>query len=196
MGVLILNSTGNREGFEDHFCRTLEQLLATVSVRVVSGRGYDLLDRASLNGEQVVVLVSHAAPQSDGSETYLDLGFDPSDDPSGLLNSPTVFAQILGRSRSPFIIVYCCCEALSPETGVSGVEDPHCRGVIACSEAVMDTHVSLVADLVTSVQVLFAQHSPTDDDIHRAVREVRSRWGSDHPNPWYLTAPRVQWEDE
>lgn len=146
MSVLVINTTGNQRNFENKFCSDLLAMINT-QTKLIDIRGENLLDMKLIdnNEHEVIVIVSHAG-RNGSLNTNLDCGFE-----WDALDNPTVFAQLLGNNKKKFILMYCACEGLLPETIVSGVEDKNCTGVIVSRNPVKDTHITIVADVVNLV---------------------------------------------
>jgi hypothetical protein len=151
MSVLILNLTGNRNGFEDLFCENVKSLI-TSNVQIVSKRGLELFNSINLiDGFSIVVVVAHADNNSQ-TTTIIETGLDLEENiPSNIyemLNSPTVLTQILGRNSVKYILLFCACSALSSELLVSVIDDDNCIGTISSKIPIYEKEYSNIAEII------------------------------------------------
>ncbi|AGY75866.1 hypothetical protein [Clostridium autoethanogenum] len=178
MSVLIINITGNQRKFENQFCNDLSSKI-NAETKIKDIRGEDLLAMQGIDGEghEVIVVVGHAG-RNGKSNTILDCGFGWK-----LLDNPTIFTQLLGNNNKRFILVYCACSALSPETLVSGIEDQNCIGVVASRNPVKYTHASIVAEVINLVHEFILENNQDIDSLQRNIRNLVKQY-DDYPDFW------------
>lgn len=172
MGILILNLTGNRDGFENAFCdELLRQVVAPVEL--VHARGDDIATNDALRNRsnQVLIIVAHAGP--DGTRgTTIDIGLDAPDMPIDVwsqLNTPMMLMQTLPENSQEKVVVFCACEAISPTTLVEATQSPSAIGVVASRDKVDPCDCPLVAAIADQV---FANIECGITDLNAMTRAV------------------------
>lgn len=194
MGVRIINVTGNRVGFENDFCEQLKTMLEG-NAELLNLRGQELLDAQIIEeeGAEIVVLVAHAGPNTSESTQWVDTilecgyGFAEAD-------NPTVFFQQLERNSKRFIMIYCACEALSPETCISGIEDKNCVGIIASLEPILATHVGVMSKVINMAYSFIINNEIDTSTLERGIRKIVKENGG-HPNLYFQPMIKIQVEE-
>lgn len=181
MSVLILNTTGNKNDFEDEFCKRLLRGISKNS-DLLNSRGMDLLD-VDIKGYEVVVVVSHGISDENLYDTKINLGFDEDElgVKDGILNNPTILAQMLGKNDRKFILVYCACNGLSSQTLLSGIEMNNCIGVVASKTPIGAEYIVAVAEVINRISEFMSTNSSDIANLNRDIKLIIERY-KDKPN--------------
>jgi hypothetical protein len=186
MGIFVVNTTENRDGFENAFCKTVASA-AVPNADVLEASGDRLIGGIDAPHDcRVVVFVSHAGPAGPG-RTYQDggIGAERPDDEKSIWNNPTVISQLLRGLTTDFVLVFCACEAASLETYGAALEQANCRGVVASDQPVMAADANAVGLAVDDLNRLL-QSQASDADLRRAVLKHLGSRGFN-----FMPAPRV-----
>jgi hypothetical protein len=195
MSVVIVNMTGNRCGFENGLCASLDVTITADSELRVA-RGEDLVNGAiNLPGDcRVLVVVAHAGVLPDQS-VHIDMGIQPPCATAEAFaavgreiscpchecshatavrqsESPTVLAQLI-LAQSPFVLVFCACEALAPDTMAIPPAD-HRLGTVASHQPVGLSDVQRVAKIVDDLDVAIASDVSDSVALQLIVQEAVS----------------------
>lgn len=185
MPALIINTSGNQGNVENKFCLDLCSRINSQS-KLINMSGEDLINTqlVDFTGYEVIVIVSHAN-RNGKDDTDLDCGFGWE-----LLDNPTILTQLLEPNNMRFILVYCACDALSPETITSGIQDPNCLGVIASRSPVQDTDIVIVSEVVNIAHRFMVGSEQDTSILNRSIRNLVKLFAG-YPDFWFFDVPRV-----
>jgi hypothetical protein len=194
MSVVILNITGNRDGFEDRLAEDLRRGLAA-SAHPIAARGAQLLSLGKpMEGHRAVVVIAHGCRK--GSRAVLDTGLQhaaPAVPGSEWLQSTEVLFDALGCNSVEYVAVLCICSSLARDTIAGAIKDHNCLGTVGSHNPVGVSHLGAVTALVDAL------HSAVVSGTRDAASflALLSKWRKGFPDqPGFYFSPGSPVEKE
>ena len=193
MAVFVLSLNRSDQIREVEFARRLADELERLGIRVkfVNCSGAQLLCGKLIdNSYDVIVVVSHGGSEPPATplggrgratiQTHLADGCTP-EHIAAQLDSPDVLMQLLEGNPTPYVLVYCVCEADSIDTHAATFSDPQCLGVVASECKVWTSQLPAVVDLVSEAHAAVASGHTDVNELYDTVAKVVKRHGGKPP---------------